>query len=36
MSGHSRLASMLQDDALDPDESLELLNILRSFLWCGH
>lgn len=28
---YSRLASMLQDDALDPDESLELLNILRSF-----
>ncbi|RMM49580.1 BRCT domain-containing protein [Pseudomonas corrugata] len=28
---YSRLASMLQDDALDPDESLELLNVLRSF-----
>nr|WP_237614158.1 NAD-dependent DNA ligase [Pseudomonas fluorescens] len=28
---YSRLASMLQDDALDPDEALELLNILRSF-----
>lgn len=26
---YSRLASMLQDDALDPDESLELLNIRR-------
>ncbi|BBP62738.1 hypothetical protein PHLH5_02790 [Pseudomonas sp. Cab53] len=29
---YSRLASMLQDDALDPDEAVELLNILRSFL----
>jgi len=32
---YSRLASMLQDDALDPDESLELLNILRSFSGVG-
>lgn len=32
---YSRLASMLQDDALDPDESLELLNILRSFSGLG-
>lgn len=28
---YSRLACMLQDDALDKDESLELLNILRGF-----
>ena len=28
---YSRLAFMLQDDALDPDESLELLGILRGF-----
>ncbi|MFW9268796.1 BRCT domain-containing protein [Pseudomonas sp. NR3] len=32
---YSRLASMLQDDALDPDESLELLNILSSFSGVG-
>ena len=32
---YSRLASMLQDDALDPDESLELLHILRSFSGIG-
>ncbi|PMU85714.1 BRCT domain-containing protein [Pseudomonas veronii] len=32
---YSRLASMLQDNALDPDESLELLNILRSFSGVG-
>ncbi|AVE06618.1 NAD-dependent DNA ligase [Pseudomonas palleroniana] len=32
---YSRLASMLQDDALDADESLELLNILRGFSGVG-
>lgn len=32
---YSRLASMLQDGALDPDESLELLNILRGFSGVG-
>lgn len=32
---YSRLASMLRDDALDPDESLELLNVLSSFSGVG-
>lgn len=32
---YSRLACMLQDNALDKDESLELLNILRGFSGMG-
>ena len=32
---YSRLACMLQDDALDKEESLELLNILRGFSGMG-